>query len=113
MNGVIVAGAAMLAFAATAGAMSYRLWRAGMRQGRPLLTSRVLDREGVSLQGCNDPGTLARAGAAARSCLRCKDRAACLRWLEGDESVSLQQFCPNDDVVSRLRPESQGPSEFA
>jgi hypothetical protein len=103
MGGVIAAGAAVVAFLATAGVMTYRLWQAGRRQVRPLLTSRVLDRAGVSLAGCSDPAVLARAGAAARGCLRCRDRAACLRWLEGDESQSLRQFCPNDDLIARLR----------
>jgi hypothetical protein len=103
MDGLMTAGAGLLAFLATAAVMTYRLWRAGMRQTRPLLTHRVLEREGVSLAGCSDPGTLARAGAAARSCLRCRDEAACLRWLEGDASLPLQRFCPNDDVIARLR----------
>jgi hypothetical protein len=103
MDGMIAAGAALIALLATAGVLTYRLWLAGVRQGRPLLTSRVLEREGARLAGCSDPGTLARAGMAARSCLRCRDRAACLRWLEGDPSLSLRQFCPNDDLIARLK----------
>lgn len=101
MDGLI-ASAVLIAFLATVGVMTYRHFQAAMRQRHPLLTSRVLDREGVSLAGCDDPAVVARAGAAARSCLGCRDRAACLRWLEGDPSLSLQQFCPNDDLIVRL-----------
>ena len=42
-----------------AGLMGYRLWRAGMREEGALLMHRVLEREGVSLDGCTDKGTLA------------------------------------------------------
>ena len=103
MNGLIAASAALVGFVVIAGVMTYRLWQAGMRQARPLLLYRVLDREGVSLAGCTDPGTLARAGRAGRACLLCRDRTACLAWLDGDRALSLQQFCPNADVIGRLR----------
>jgi hypothetical protein len=103
MDGMLAAGAVLIAFLAMAGMMVYRHFQAAVRQRHPLLTSRVLDHEHVSLAGCDDPALIARAGAAARSCLRCQDRAACLRWLEGDTSSSLQQFCPNDDLIARLK----------
>jgi hypothetical protein len=85
------------------GVMTYRLWRAGMRQKGSLLMHRVLEREGVSLEGCADEAVLARTSAAARGCLLCRDQATCLAWLEGDAPVSLQQFCPNAEMIADLR----------
>lgn len=105
MDMLITAAAGLLpgALLVMAGVMSYRLWRAGMREGGRLLMHRVLEREGVSLEGCTDEAVLARAGAAARSCLLCRDRATCLAWLEGHGSAPLRHFCPNAEMIGDLR----------
>jgi len=109
MGALIAASAALGGFLMAVGVMTHRRWRAGLRQVRPLLIYRVLEREGVSLAGCTDPGTLARAGRAVRACVMCQDRATCLAWLNGDKSVPLQQFCPNADVIGRLREHGRQP----
>ena len=105
MDVLITAGAGVVlgGLLVVAAVMSYRLWRAGMREGGQLLLHRVLEREGVSLEGCTDEAVLGRAGAAARGCLLCRDQATCLAWLEGDAPASLQQFCPNAEMIGDLR----------
>jgi hypothetical protein len=93
------------------GVTSYRLWRAGMREEGPLLMHRVLAHEGATVERCADEGELAQIAAAARGCLLCRDKETCLAWLEGDASVSLQQFCPNAQMISRLGAEARPPAE--
>jgi hypothetical protein len=100
---VAVLGALVLA----AGLMAYRLWCAGVREERALLMHRVLEREGVTLDGCADKGTLAQTAAAARRCLLCRDRETCVAWLEGDAAVPLDRFCPNADLIARLKAEGR------
>lgn len=103
---VITAAVALFcALAVAAALVTYRLWRAGMREERTLLMHRVLEREGVILDGCTEKATLAQTAAAARRCLLCRDRETCLAWLEGDESVPLGRFCPNADLIARLQAE--------
>jgi hypothetical protein len=91
------------AFVLAAGFMSYRLWRAGSSEQGPLLMHRVLEREGVSVEGCTDDGALAQIAAAARGCLLCRDQETCRAWLGGDTSASLEEFCPNAELIGRMK----------
>jgi hypothetical protein len=115
MDALIITAAVVLlgGLAVAAGLVVFRLWRAGMREERALLMHRVLDREGVSLDGCTDKGTLAQTAAAARRCLLCRDRETCLAWLEGEAAVPLDRFCPNADLIARLKAEEQATSPIA
>jgi hypothetical protein len=66
---IAIAAVALLGgLVVAAGLLTYRLWRAGMREERQLLMHRVLEREGVSLDGCTDRGTLTQTAAATRRC---------------------------------------------
>ena len=107
MDTLITTAAVVLlgGLAIAAGLVVYQLWRAGMREGRSLLMHRVLEREGVSLDGCTDRGTLAQTAAATRRCLLCRDRETCVAWLEGEAAVPLDRFCPNADLIARLKAE--------
>jgi hypothetical protein len=87
---------------AVAGSMSYRLWRSAMR-GEPLLMERILARKGLSLEGCADQGVRLHAGAAMRRCILCRERAACIAWLEGHTSRDVECFCPNAELMARIR----------
>ena len=80
----------------------WRLWRAALREERTLRMHRVLERMGITLEGCADHGTLAQAAAGARRCLLCRERETCLAWLEGDSNVALEHFCPNADLIAKL-----------
>ena len=93
-----------------AGLVAYQLWRAGVREERILRMHRVLEREGVSLDGCTETGTLAQTAAAARRCLLCRERETCLAWLEGEVGVPLERFCPNADLIARLKADGQASS---
>jgi hypothetical protein len=92
------------------GVTSYRLWRAGMYEERPLLMHRVLEHEGANVERCTDEGALAQIATAARGCLLCRDKETCLAWLEGDAPVSLQQFCPNAEMIGRLKADARPPA---
>jgi hypothetical protein len=111
MDALIAAAAVAVlgGLAVAAGVVVYRLWRAGIREER-LLMHRVLEREGVNLDGCTDKGTLADTAAAARRCLLCRDRETCLAWLEGDAGVPLERFCPNADLIARLKAQGRASS---
>lgn len=84
----------------------YRLWRAGICEEGGLLMQRVLEREGVSLESREDYATLARAVVAARRCVLCQDHDTCLAWLEGKAAIPLDHFCPNADLIAKLKAES-------
>ena len=86
-----------------AGLNVYRLWRAGMREERALLMHRVLEHEGVRLDGCTDASVLTQTAHAARSCLLCRGKETCIAWLEGEATVPLDHFCRNADLIARLR----------
>ena len=111
---IITATVALLGgLAVAAGLVVYRLWRAGMREERVLLMHRVLERESVSLDGCTDKSTLAQAAIAARRCLLCRDRETCVAWLEGEAAVPLDRFCPNADLIARLKADGRTRSPIA
>jgi len=96
---VAVLGGLML----VAGREVYRLWRAGMREERALLMHRVLEHEGVHLDGCTDASVLTQTAHAARNCLLCRGKQTCIAWLEGEAAVPLDQFCRNADLITKLR----------
>lgn len=95
--GMLVAGVLALA-----GAVAYRLWRSAMR-GEPLLLHRMLARSGLSLEASRDPDLVAQTGAAVRRCMMCADRAACLRWLEDEDGGPVAGFCPNAELMDRMK----------
>lgn len=105
--------AILAGLAVAAGLVVYRLWRAGMREERALLMHRVLEREGVNLDGCADKGTLAQTAVAARRCLLCRHRETCVAWLEGETAVALERFCPNADLIARLKADGRTSSLIA
>ena len=81
----------------------YQLWRAVMREERVLLMNRVLEHEGVHLDGCTDASVLTQTAHAARRCLLCRGRETCIAWLDGDAAVPLDRFCPNAGLIAKLR----------
>jgi hypothetical protein len=96
-----IAGLCAIAMAAVwAG---YRLWRTVMREQRPLLMHRVLEREGLSLAGGMDAMELARGAAAIRRCAACRDHETCLAWLEGQHTEAFERFCPNAELIAELK----------
>jgi len=105
MNTLItaVAVAVLVGLVLAAAVMVYQLWRAGMREKPPLLMHQVLEREGVDLDRCQDESVLAQVGAAARTCLLCRDRDTCVAWLEGEGAVPLDHFCPNAELIGRMK----------
>jgi len=109
VDALIIAAAVgfLCALVLAAGLVVYRLWIAGLREQRTLLMHRVLEREGISLDGCTDPRLLAQTAVAARGCLLCRDRETCLAWLEGDAPVPLDRFCPNADLFARMRADAR------
>ena len=98
---VALAGACAVILAAAWAA--YRLWRAVMRDERPVLMHRVLEREGLSLAGTVDPMEVARGAAAIRRCVACRERETCLAWLEGEDRIAFERFCPNADLIAGLK----------
>jgi hypothetical protein len=90
-----------------AGWAGLRLWRAVLREDRPVLMHRVLEREGLSLAGNRDTMELARAAAAIRRCVACRERETCLAWLEGDDTTAFERFCPNADLIAGLKAEAR------
>ncbi len=96
--------AALVTLAVMVGVVVYRLGRAGRRE-EPLLLHRVLEREAVSLEGRTDQETLVQAAGAARRCLLCRHRETCLAWLGGETGTPLERFCPNADLIARLKAE--------
>lgn len=109
MDTLIAAAAVAVLSALTVmvGVVVYRLGRAGACQG-PLLLHRVLEREEVSLEGHTDRATLTQTAAAARRCVLCRDRETCLAWLGGEPDMPLERFCPNADLIGRLKTERTG-----
>jgi hypothetical protein len=108
---IIAAVTAVLGGLAVAAALVvYRLWRAGVHEDRALLMHRVLEHEGVSLNGCAHESVLARTAVAARGCLLCRARETCIAWLEGDAAMPLSRFYPNVDLVARLKAERRASS---
>ena len=88
------------------GWVMYRLLRAVMREDRPVLMHRMLQRQGLSLDRLQYSTELKQAAAAARRCVVCRDRELCLAWLERDGKTGYEQFCPNADFIARLRTEA-------
>jgi hypothetical protein len=89
-----------------AGWAVYGLWRAVMREDRPVLMHRMLERQGLTLDRLAYQTELKQAAAAARRCVVCRDRETCLAWLERDGTTGYEQFCPNADFIARLRAEA-------
>jgi hypothetical protein len=83
-----------------------RLWRAVMREDRPVLMQRMLERQGLSLDRLRYSTGLEQAAAAARRCAVCRDRESCLAWLDADGKTEFAGFCPNADFIARLRAEA-------
>jgi hypothetical protein len=79
------------------------LWRAVIREDRPVLMHRMLERQGLSMDRLESPLELVQAAAAARRCVMCRDRGTCLAWLERDGRTGYEAFCPNADFIARLR----------
>jgi hypothetical protein len=90
-------------FVLAAGLTLFRLWRAAMREKRPLLMHRVLEREAVSVEGCTDVSTITQIAAGMRRCLFCRDWEICVAWLNGDIETPLNRFCPNAELIARLK----------
>jgi hypothetical protein len=108
--GTLVAVAAIAGLSAIVVAAAwagYRLWRAVMREQRPVLMHRVLEREGVSLGSTTDAMDLARGAAAIRRCAACRDHETCLAWLEGDRTDAFERFCPNAELIAGLIAEAR------
>jgi hypothetical protein len=82
------------------------LWRAVIREDRPVLMHRMLERQGLSLERLEYSTELKQAAVAARRCVVCRDRELCLAWLERDGKAGYEQFCPNADFIARLRTEA-------
>jgi hypothetical protein len=74
-----------------------------MLEERPVLMYRVLERQGVSVAESTDPMELTKRANAIRRCVACRERESCLAWLEGDESIAFERFCPNAALISGLR----------
>jgi hypothetical protein len=98
---LLLAGALLVAILALGWLGAYRLWRQIQARGSPLM-DQVLDRHSPPAQAAPHGETLIRAAAAARTCLLCRDQAVCLAWLEGETAASLQQFCPNAELIEHL-----------
>lgn len=81
----------------------YRMWRVTVREDRPVLMHRILERNGLSLGELVSRSELVQAAAAARRCVACRDREKCLAWLERDGATGYQQFCPNSNFIDRLK----------
>jgi hypothetical protein len=103
----VTALAGVWAMALAAAWAGYRLWRAVMRDDRPVLMHRGLDREGLSVAGSTDAMELARAAVALRRCVACRERETCLAWLEGDDTVAFERFCPNAGLIAELQAEAR------
>ena len=100
---IAVAAALVSALALMVGLRMYRLWRAAMQGTEPLLMHRVLEHQGASLEGRSDQGTMAQLARATQGCLLCRDQDTCRAWLAGESSASLQEFCPNAELIGRLK----------
>ena len=100
----IVAGLGGLILAA--GWAVHGLWRAVMREDRPILMHRMLQRQGLSLDQLDDSLEFEQAAAAMRRCVVCRDRETCLAWLEGDGKTGYEGFCPNAGLIARLKSEA-------
>jgi hypothetical protein len=85
---------------------TWALWRAVMREHRPVLLHRMLERQGLSLDRLQRSTELEQAGAAARRCVVCRDRESCLAWLDGDGKTPYAGFCPNAGFIASLRAEA-------
>jgi hypothetical protein len=88
-----------------AGWSVYRLWRAGMRADRPFLMDRMFARQGVSLEGVEYSPELEQVALAARRCVACGEWETCRTWLEGEGAAGHEAFCPNADLIARLKAE--------
>jgi hypothetical protein len=88
---------------------TFRLWRAGIGAAQPLLMHRVLEREGATPRDGADVRTLVQMATAARGCLLCRDQETCRAWLKGESAASLQEFCPNADLIGQLKAERSAP----
>jgi hypothetical protein len=86
-----------------AGRALYRLWAAAMREDRPLLMHRMLDRQGLSLGRLVGPAELAQAAAAVRRCILCRQRETCVAWLDRKARTGYERFCPNSDFIASLK----------
>jgi hypothetical protein len=91
------------ALTSVAARVGYRLWRAVMLEERPVLMHRVLERQGLSVADNTEPMEPARRANAIRRCVACRERESCLAWLEGDESIAFERFCPNAALISGLK----------
>jgi hypothetical protein len=91
-----------------AGWVVYRLWRAGIREDRPFLMHRMFARQGVSLEGVEYSPQLEQVALAARRCVVCGDWETCRAWLEGEGEGGHDAFCPNADLIARLKAEQAG-----
>ncbi|HEY7757911.1 MAG TPA: DUF6455 family protein [Burkholderiales bacterium] len=104
-------GAAVLAGVGTLGMVAgwagYRLWRAVMLEQRSVLIHRVLERDALSLAGTGDTLQLAQGAIAIRRCVACRERETCLAWLEGDDTIAFERFCPNAGLISELRADAR------
>jgi hypothetical protein len=83
----------------------YRLWRAGIREDRPFLMDRMFARQGVSLEGVEYSPELEQMALAARRCVACGEWETCRAWLEGEGETGYEAFCPNADLIARLKAE--------
>jgi hypothetical protein len=82
---------------------AHGLWRAVMREDRPVLLHRMLERQGLSTDRLVYATDIEQTGAAVRRCVMCRDREECLAWLDRGGRAGYERFCPNADFIARLR----------
>jgi hypothetical protein len=101
----VLTGAVFVAFAAILGHALWAMWRTAMREQRPLLMPRMLERQGVPLADAANLWTFERAANAARRCTMCRDKRACEAWLARGATAGYEAFCPNADFIAALKRE--------
>jgi hypothetical protein len=109
MDAVLTAGivAVFGAMALALGWALHRLWRAVMREDRPVLLHRMLARHGARFELVEHSSQLEQAGAAVRRCVVCREQERCLAWLDGGGNSGYEAFCPNAGLIARLKAEGR------
>jgi hypothetical protein len=90
-----------IGFAALVWGMVAFWWRAAQYRG-PLLLERMMRRNGLELSRAPDSANLELA-LAARRCTLCASHERCRRWLVSGKRTGHESFCPNAQLIERLK----------
>lgn len=96
----------LIAIMVTGGVLVFRvlpLWRRDERDDRPMQLAELMEREGLSAANAVASGDAHDLARATARCGMCTGEAECRAWLDSGKHEGYQAFCPNAELIERLK----------